>query len=312
MAIGASDSGAGEGAEEAVEGQSAFERVAWPAAGVVLAVVLYYALPARGPESVLALQDAIIEGRFEIVRRELDRGVDPNQEDPSGWMPAHYAAFFGRGSMMELLLDAGGDVDARSPLTGQTPLHRAALAGRVDMIELLLSRGATLDALSLRNETPLLIALANRKPGAALTLFEQGAAVRAVEGRTGRTAIHFAAVMGRSGLVDSLLERGARIGARSRTGATPLHDASAGLPGIVRLLLERGADPNARDLFGDTPLFQAARFNCRTCVEQLLAAGARAGVRNYRGETPAGLADEMEHAELGRSLRSAAAREAGA
>ena len=71
----------------------------------------------------------------------------------------------------------------------------------------------------------------------------------------GRTGLHFAAAAGRGGSsVRMLLDLGANINARDRSGMTPLHLAAMGGGGAVTELLLAGADPHAADKRGYSPL----------------------------------------------------------
>jgi hypothetical protein len=93
--------------------------------------------------------------------------------------------------------------------------------------------------------------------------------VEAVDGR-GQTALHCAAARGHhelstpaaaaAAVVELLLQRGARVDARDRDGAVPLHGAARrGFLKAMRLLLDHGAEVNARDDVASTPLI--ALFN---------------------------------------------------
>jgi ankyrin repeat protein len=75
------------------------------------------------------------------LKRALRPGVDVDLRDALDSTPLHYAASFGRGSMVRSLLDAGADVNAVN-MIGGTPLSWASSNGRVDCVSMLLAAGA--------------------------------------------------------------------------------------------------------------------------------------------------------------------------
>jgi ankyrin repeat protein len=117
----------------------------------------------------------------------------------------------------------------------------------------------------------------------------------------GDTALHMAAAAHGVVLVKLLLEQGARVGARNRRGAQPLHYAADGHPdssrwhpdgqrSVIEALVAAGADVNATDTSGVAPLHRAVRTRCSTGVEALLRLGADSNLRNRTGSTPMKLA----------------------
>ena len=80
-----------------------------------------------------------------------------------------------------------------------------------------------------------------------------------------------------------LLQFGAKVNARCKSGATALMHA-AGNPDKTRLLLAAGADPNAADQDGETALMRAADSDAEA-VRLLLAAGAAVNAADAQGET---------------------------
>ena len=68
--------------------------------------------------------------------------------------PLHYAAGYNKPEVVELLLDKGADIHARSTL-GITPLHFAARYNTPEVVALLLDRGAPFDVLDNGDFTPL-------------------------------------------------------------------------------------------------------------------------------------------------------------
>ena len=82
--------------------------------------------------------------------------------------------------------------------------------------------------------------------------------------------LHEAARHGHAELVRLLLERGARVNARSGTGRTALHlAAEEGHADVVRVLVDSGADVSIRDGRGKTAADRARREGEGACAELL-------------------------------------------
>ncbi|XP_049794986.1 serine/threonine-protein kinase TNNI3K-like [Schistocerca nitens] len=101
--------------------------------------------------------------------------------------------------------------------------------------------------------------------------------------KTGWTALHVAAIVGRPAAVKCLLECGANVNARSDKQETPLHFAALyGRVKEVELLIAAKADLEAADEMGDTPLQLAAAWNHERVVNVLLKAGAKMRDRGFQ------------------------------
>lgn len=83
-----------------------------------------------------------------------------------------------------------------------------------------------------------------------------------------------------------LVERGADLEAADSYGETPLHAQAGYSNGGVAVLIELGANVNSGDGARGTPLHKAADRGNVDAARLLLAHGARADVRNERGQTP--------------------------
>ncbi|CAI5506472.1 unnamed protein product [Closterium sp. Naga37s-1] len=97
-----------------------------------------------------AIKDAAKEGDVAAVKQLLaGGGVDINLPSPerSGWTAVHLAAFYEHPEVVQVLLAAGADTDARNS-TGNTPLQFACIEGNLDVARILLDAGADLYATS--------------------------------------------------------------------------------------------------------------------------------------------------------------------
>ena len=121
-----------------------------------------------------------------------------------GWTALHLAAFFGRHTAAERLLDAGADPCAvsRNSLSN-TPLHAALAGSHTEVALLLISRGADVNALDAGRHTPLHIAAENGLIDAVKALLDSGADAHAVDADD-KTPLSRAAARNRSDVVDLL------------------------------------------------------------------------------------------------------------
>lgn len=77
-----------------------------------------------------------------------------------------------------------------------------------------------------------------------------------------------------------------------RTGATPLHVASAkGYIRVMSMLVQGGADLNTQDMDGWTPLHAASHWGQREACQLLCENMADMEIRNYVGQTCFDVAD---------------------
>lgn len=122
----------------------------------------------------------------------------------------------------------------------------------------------------------------------------------------GTTALHSAAMYGRSELVPLLICAGAKINIRSTgRGATPLHLACQNKRTTTAsaLLDVPDCDVNAQDSRGNTPLHYACVSGSAPLVQLLLKYSPNLQLRNVEGKTPLNEAEDRMALRMVQLLR---------
>ena len=139
--------------------------------------------------------------------------------DKVGWSALHLATAQGLEDIVKLLIDRGGDINAKNK-TGETPLHIASELGRKALVELFLAKGADIDARRNDGVAPLHLAAWHGRMSIEELLIAKGADVNA-KLDNGRTLLHFAAQKGRGDLAESLITKGINVNVKDMAGVTP-------------------------------------------------------------------------------------------
>jgi len=206
----------------------------------------------------------------------------------------HEAAAAGHLEQVRALVEADPALLEVRDETGNTPLISACSAPvpRAQVAELLIDRGADVNAKNNWGGTPLYMALDDFD--LVRSLIAKGAEVN-VEAFVGITPLHQAASAGDLRVARLLIEKGARLDARSGSDGTILHqviNAQHLLHGrtdsnreMVRLLLESGSKLQEFS-FGNSELHLAALTGQAHLVPLLVEHGADVSARNAYGHTP--------------------------
>ncbi|MCH9652202.1 MAG: ankyrin repeat domain-containing protein [Deltaproteobacteria bacterium] len=186
---------------------------------------------------------------------------------------------------------------------GRAPFHWAIMKSQQDLWPLL-ETSELLHSPDSMGLTPIFMAITNRGSAAVDWLIEQGADIQAAKPGDGQAPLHWAAELGRTEAVRSLLAAEAKVEAKNRVNSTPLLVAAKlGRTECLSLLLEAGANPNQKNLVGLTPLMIAALRDYREIITALLEAGADPNLRDGRGKTALDYAQEKEYVEVVKILR---------
>ncbi len=200
---------------------------------------------------------AVTRGDSAVVSKLLDYKADVNALGPDGETGLARAAVLGATEVARVLIDRGARVKVRFARVNHTPLHVAAERGFLPLVNLLLDAGAEVDARDSNGFTPLIDAAEQGRTLVVRALLLAGAKVNQTN-TTGRTALWLAASRGHEETVTYLLNHDADPTLAGADGQAPLHTAAYnGRPGSLRALLARKPALNNLSRIG-TPLHAVA------------------------------------------------------
>lgn len=169
--------------------------------------------------------------------------------------------------------------DDEEPLD-YTALHCAVLNNNLEMVQVLVEAGADINARDAFECTPLLYSVASKNGDVSIAklLVEKGADVF-VRDKNDRSALklalenrHFEIA---KLIVQVITRSGININAQDRTGSTLLMNAvDHGDPEFVKCIIDAGADVNARNTDGKTALAKALDRKDLEVAKVLIEAGA--------------------------------------
>ncbi len=294
-------------------------------------------------------------GRINIVQKAIKRGDDINEKDSNGNTMLHVAAAYEQVEVAKILLDHGADIESVNNLD-LTPLETALLWQSKNVAEFFQQQGAkrSLQAMimagdlqgiseAVENDESI---LNKQKPEEYLSLIsavhsdqikvleyllDQGVSADALS-KSGHTALHFAAQIGRPKIAEILIEKGgADLNKKDKDGVTPLFWAAfKGQNEMVEILLKYGAqftihiaamlgdkkrlldflasDPdsvNAESFIKGTPLIFAVFRDQEEMVKILLEKGADPDIKTTFDDTPLELAKVRKNKKIIRLLKKA-------
>jgi ankyrin repeat protein len=158
------------------------------------------------------------------------------------------AAQWGNKNVLKLLLKTGADCNMALPWKGgRSPLSVAVEGGHIKVMELLLDSGADVDARTETGRDPLSWATYCWTPTATEILLDWNANVGSKDNNS-RTPLSWAAQYGNQLGIKLLLARGASSMERDRAGLPPIHYAKEhNNLKVIGLLFEKGARSDLSD-----------------------------------------------------------------
>jgi ankyrin repeat protein len=243
-------------------------------------------------DNVQALQEAVARDPQSV-----------NQPNESGLPPLYAAALYRNRQAIDFLLEHGAVVDIfacaylgkaadaeillkRSPelarattRDGMTALHYAAQAGHFDMAGILLRYHADVNARDNRGRTALVEAC----HGGPWKSEPAEEIIQLLLDHNAHIDLFTAAAMGRTGPIESILNRDGRlIDSPDEKGKTALfHAARNNRFAAVKLLVERGADVNRSDAVGIAALHRTSQECSDELIQYLIDHGADAHLCCY-------------------------------
>ena len=211
---------------------------------------------------VTPLSLAAANGDVPMLHLLLAAGADPDAVDGAGETPLMIVSTIGVEAAGEALLEHGAEVDRRDAAYAQTALMFAARAGQAGLLQLLLAAGADPNARTRIGATPDWI-LPNSRPGFSFGVGIIRGGLPADRGMRpaipgGMTPLLYAARSGAVAAAQLLLEAGADLEQADANEITPLLMAvSNNQVEAAHFLLEAGAAVNMSDWYGRTPLWSA-------------------------------------------------------
>ena len=241
------------------------------------------------PEHPL-LSAAVSNGNEECIRRLLANGADPNKANTSNQLPLMRAAINGNPDIVDILVEAGADVNGNPEDPSTTPLIETVSNGNNEYEECvrhLLANGADPNISNSADQTALMPAVMNGYFNCVDILVQAEADVN-LKDRWGRTALlccliaagevrgaNTAESRNFQKCITSLITARADVNMGDNKRYTPLMAAAeGGCSDYLVMLTNAGAEVNRADWLGTTALSKAVVTRNWDCVELLKKAGA--------------------------------------
>jgi len=199
-------------------------------------LVLYFQTGTAFPLAADPFHRQVADGDLDGVRRALARNpILATMNDELGRSPLHLAVINGQHAMVNVLINAGAEVNAVDGLKKFTPLHYAAFYSYPKILEFLLTRRADILAQDIDGNLPLHFAAANGSPATVRILLENNSGPDCLNNNW-QTPLHLAA---------AAVENQKSFPAASKDEKDYLE--------VAKLLLQAGATLGIHDIWRNLP-----------------------------------------------------------
>lgn len=246
------------------------------------------AIPGSVPSKDLndGLLLAAKEGYTDCVDCLIKAGADIDTTDNSCQTPFYLAVCNNQIPSALFLLRSGNDCDILAK-NGYAAIHIAVKKNHHECVRVLLENGVDINSRDSGNNTPLILAVANKKYLVAEELLSRPGCDVNAQNSDGWTALHYAAHMAAG--VDMLLAVGANPNLYNEDGNTPLMLAAIeGFSKVVNNLAKARCDVNLKDKSDaeKTAMHTIALKGHTECIVDLLEAGMNMNMFDNQYRTP--------------------------
>ena len=227
---------------------------------------------------------AAIGGAEEAVRALLAEKANPNVANDARWTPVHYAAVANNAQMIQLLHECGGELHTTS-LKENSPLSLAVMNDSEEAAALLMQKSTRLgNWRNSRNWTALHLAASKNAPKMLQLLSRSDKVDLNAVTDKGHTPLALAVLQACLQAVEVLLEVKANPDICNSVGWSTLHMvAEQDACYMIRLLCVAGANTEIQTKLGNTPLCIAAMHGRNDAAAELLKQNANPNARNEFG-----------------------------
>ena len=247
----------------------------------------------------LPLYYAVLAGNMEIIAILLEEKADPDIFSESYAEPLFTAPNFA--TNLKILINSGTNINNYG--IGRIPLSIAASRGLNDIINILLDAGANINAQGLYGYTALHEAICYNHIDTAIILLSRGADPN-IANEDGYTLLLYPGINDK--LTKYLIDAGVNVNIKNKSETTPLHiaiqDYTDDTVMKISTLIAAGANINAQNKLGSTPLHWAIEESNPHIVRVLMDHGADFSIPNKAGITPQNMLESEKYSNLRKAL----------
>ena len=225
-------------------------------------------------------------GDVESIEKLVDNQVNVNVKNENGMTPLMIATQNSHVQLVEVLIQAGADVNTFNSVTGDTSLIYASDSGQSSCMQKLLEYNAKVNIHGKNGDTALICAARNGHDKCLQVLIDTGANLN-IQNNNGNTALIAAIHRFQSECVVWLIKAGTDVNLLdNQGGAAIVLAARRGQRDFVKKLITAGANLNHFDKHLQiTALMTAACLGHVKCMNLLVQSGADLNIPDVSGRT---------------------------